>query len=212
MSYVLEVNPPLLGTGDAPAPFTGDVVDDDGDAADLSSFDGAVFVLRAPDGEEMLAGPAPIDQPTSTITYDLAEGDFDAPGLWQVTTKLVNGTTPTLTLSTFPIVVEALDGWTSLATARDQWRDAPADDALLWRLLNVARDQVTDFAPEPLPEPIPDRYAFAQLTQARNLWNATKSDPANAAIGDDGLLLRPFPLDWTVKRMIRPVRAKPVIA
>lgn len=124
-------------------------------------------------------------------------------------------------------------GWHTLDTARDQWRDAPSDDDTLQQLLDVARHQVTAYAPtytgEPgtstlaAPDPttgalqpvtaatVPADYRLAQLMQARNIWNAGRVDPASGGLGDDSFIMRPFPLDWMVKQIIRPKRALPWI-
>lgn len=62
---------------------------------------------------------------------------------------------------------------------------------------------------EPNPEQIPDRYALAQFTQAKNTWNAGRVD-ANGGIGDGGdFVMRPMPLDWHVKQILRPKRGRP---
>jgi hypothetical protein len=63
---------------------------------------------------------------------------------------------------------------------------------------------------EPIPRPHPN-LVLAQITQARNIWNAVKTDPATQGIGDEGFVIRPFPMDWTVKNLIRPLTAIPVV-
>lgn len=106
--------------------------------------------------------------------------------------------------------------WHDVATARDFWVDAPFDDDVLEELLEVAKQQVIAYAPT-LPEPeaeveedIPVNYRKAQLDQARNLWNATKVDPASGGSGDDTYVIRPFPLDWMIRQTLRPRRGVPV--
>lgn len=109
--------------------------------------------------------------------------------------------------------------WVTIDEARDRWRDAPGDDDYLQDLLDLAQQQVLEFGPARIattiaddPDAVPTNYRMAQLTQARNTWNAVKSDPLSQGIGDEGFVFRPFPMDWTVKQMIRPRRAKPVVA
>lgn len=123
----------------------------------------------------------------------------------------------------------ALTTWYTLDGIRRVWRDAPSDDAVLQELLDTAQEQVLEFDngatwrrttalntdPDGNPVLYPGDYpngvitsglALAHRTQTRNLWNANKVDPSNGAMGDDTFTVRPFPLDWTVKAMIRPKR------
>ena len=58
------------------------------------------------------------------------------------------------------------------------WADAPIENLETLRfILSTARDQVLADAPTPIPpqdwdlHPL-DRYVYAQLRQAENLWNA----------------------------------------
>lgn len=108
--------------------------------------------------------------------------------------------------------------WLTVEEARDMWRDAPYDDDELNLYLDVAKLQVIEYGPASTaaaiqedPTTVSDSYRLGQLMQARNLWNAAKMDP-NANIGaDQGFSFQPFPLDWTVKQLIRPKTGKPVI-
>lgn len=111
--------------------------------------------------------------------------------------------------------------WHDLVSARRMWRDAPADDETLQTLLNTAQQQVVAYAPityddtgavVPIdPNAVPVNYRQAQLMQARNMWNAGKVDPASAGMGDDTFAIRPFPLDWMVKQIIRPKTGVPIV-
>jgi hypothetical protein len=116
-------------------------------------------------------------------------------------------------LDAVPLVVHADDGWHTLPSARDEWRDAGRiTDRRLYVLLDIARTQVTDYAPQ-LPDGAlpPLAYREAQLMQARNLWNASRVDPSGGE-GADSFAVTPFPLDWTIKQLLRPKRARPVVA
>lgn len=96
------------------------------------------------------------------------------------------------------------------------WVDAPVQNVeLLGMLLSVARDQVLAFAPAPAPQPPeepvpdpPDRYVLAQLMQVRNLWNAGRVT-GDGETGAEGFTFRPYPLDNTIKAVIRPIDWKP---
>lgn len=102
------------------------------------------------------------------------------------------------------------------ARIKAAWPDAPIQNAeLLGMLLSVARLQVTTFAPAPAPippeEPVPDppdHYVLAQLMQVRNLWDAGRVT-GDGETGADGFTFRPYPLDNTIKAVIRPIDWKP---
>lgn len=137
---------------------------------------------------------------------------LDAAGVWLVQVTLV-GTAGSARLPGQRFLVEAAtpDGWYDTATTRAQWRDAPDDDVALWELLEVAKDQVLSYAGG-VGGPgfqVPPNLRKAQLMQARNIWNAAKVDASNGEIGEDTFAIRPFPLDWAVRQMIRPKRALP---
>ncbi len=85
-------------------------------------------------------------------------------------------------------------------------------------LLDAAREQVLAYAPalpaftpteETPAQPIPDRYALGQIRQAQNLWRASIVD-ASGGVGDgESFVIRPTPLDWHVKQILRPRRGAP---
>ncbi|WP_349902608.1 hypothetical protein [Parafrigoribacterium humi] len=97
------------------------------------------------------------------------------------------------------------------------WVDAPLDNLeVCAMLLNVAKTDVLDFAPDPadeddapdpLPDPpvIPERYVLAQLQQAINLWNAGRVS-SDGTSGMDTFTFTPRPLDKTIRKMIRPTK------
>ena len=106
-------------------------------------------------------------------------------------------------------------------TAQDRllaaWPDAPIEnEETLGFLLSVARDQVLAFAPAIPDAPetgtiapqVLDRYVYAQLQQAQNLWNAGRVAPTGD-LGDGGFSFTPRPLDKTIRQIIRPVDGKP---
>ncbi|WP_144719246.1 hypothetical protein [Agrococcus jejuensis] len=120
----------------------------------------------------------------------------------------------TQSLLPLPVIVEHEDGggWYTIAAARHDWSGAPSDDGRLHDLLVVARHQCLEYAPTLAADaPIPTRYRQAQLMQARNIWNASKTDPGATTLGPEGFAAPVFPLDWSVQQMLRPRRGKPVI-
>lgn len=103
--------------------------------------------------------------------------------------------------------------WHDITTARDEWVDAPLDDDVLTELLEVSQQQVLAYAPAlPVTDPpttdIPVNYRYGQLEQAKNLWNAARVD-ASGGDGDGSFVMRPHPLDWIIKQILRPRRAVP---
>lgn len=133
---------------------------------------------------------------------------LDEPGLYTLAVTLV-GTDVRERLAPVPIVVQEEDGWHTLDSANDEWSDSRSvDDARLFQLLELARQQVVAYAPalaEGARPPI--NYREGQRMQARNILNS-----ARAEAGEDGeFVLRPFPLDWMVKQILRPKSGVPVV-
>lgn len=90
------------------------------------------------------------------------------------------------------------------------WADAPIENVEVCALiLETAKDQVLAFAPSLAEgEPVPDRWVYAQLQQATNLWNAGRVS-TGSDVGVDQFTYTPRPLDKTVKSIIRPARGGP---
>lgn len=64
---------------------------------------------------------------------------------------------------------------------------------------------VVRWVADPAPgDGVPSRWVYAQLQQARNLWNAGRTT-GEGDVGPDGFVFRPYPLDKTIKQIIRPV-------
>ena len=99
-------------------------------------------------------------------------------------------------------------GWITLTEVRDQWSDAPLDNVELAALLDVAHDQCVAFAPVPKTALVPERYRRALVMQARALYRATLVGSGDS-IGLDGISVTVFPMDWTVKNLLRPKRGVP---
>lgn len=166
-------------------------------------FDTAVAELIAPNGlTETL--PAVIDGDDSTATLPL----LDQTGTYLVRVSVVEGNT-SLALPPVRIPVESAGtGWHTIDTARTDWQGGPpTEDHVLFDLLTIAREQVLAFAPaRDEADEIPTRYRQAQLMQARNTWNATVKNPRDDTQGFGDFAVPVFPLDWSVKRLIRPIR------
>jgi len=71
-------------------------------------------------------------------------------------------------------------------------------------LLAAARTQCEAFAPAlEEGEDVPENYRLAQALQARALYRSGIAGSGDQ-IGPDGLTVTVFPMDWTVKRLLRP--------
>lgn len=95
----------------------------------------------------------------------------------------------------------------ALATYWPGSADLSADD--LATLLTSAMVQCEEYAPDlDAPAIVPDNYRHAQALQARALFRAGIAG-SNDQIGMDGMSITVFPMDWTVKALLRPRRGKP---
>lgn len=90
------------------------------------------------------------------------------------------------------------------------WPDAPIENLeLCGFILETAKEQVIAYAPV-LAEGavVPNRWVYAQLQQAQNLWNAGRVS-TGGEVGVEGFNYTPRPLDKTIRGIIRPVDGKP---
>lgn len=116
------------------------------------------------------------------------------------------------TLPVVLFVVQVEDGWHTLESARREWLDAPALDDQLYGQLVAAKEQCLAFAPAlAVDAPVPMRYRQAQLMQTRNLWNSPKSDPNLGGFGGEDMPRTIFPMEWSVKNLLRPKRGVPLV-
>jgi hypothetical protein len=121
-------------------------------------------------------------------------------GIYRLVPRLIGR--GSVTLESVPIVIQEEDGWQTIESARLVWRDAPSEDEYLFRLLETARIQCEAFAPD-YEVPVPPNYRQAQLLQARALW-ASGNVSQNDSLGGEGMSVSVFPMDWTVKNLLRP--------
>jgi hypothetical protein len=186
------------------------------------SYDGTVVTFAWEGDLGTLTGSTPgptcvLNTSAGTVTVIWgATSPFTSAGIYDLEITLHGPNGAQLRLDPVPVVVEERTGWHSLASARAQWDGAPYEDAELFELLEVAKDQCEEFAPNaetrtwPPAGVVTANYRKAQLLQARNLWNSSLKDE-NDSIGGDGFSSRVFPMDWTVKNLLRPKRAVPVM-
>jgi len=182
--------------GDTPV-LTVELVDESGTPV---SLDGATGVTALLDGDAVTASISG-DEIVVTIESALTEGVR-----WLSLT--VASETEQVGADPAPLVVEAPNGWHSLASARAEWRDAPELDVQLYAVLEVAREQCVEYGPVRADgESIPFTWRQAQIMQARNVWNSAKTDPATSGLGGEDFVIRPFPMDQTIRLILRPKRA-----
>jgi hypothetical protein len=107
----------------------------------------------------------------------------------------------------FKFVVQEINGWLSLEMARAQWADAPLDDVFLAQILDAAKLQCIAYAPALAAGAlVPVNYLHAQLMQARALYQSVIANQQDN-VGVDGFQVRVFPLDFTIRALLRPKRA-----
>ncbi|KFD43150.1 hypothetical protein IU11_14000 [Cellulosimicrobium sp. MM] len=96
-----------------------------------------------------------------------------------------------------------LIGWVTFEEARAQWPDAPVDDDELGEYLLAAYDQCIAYSGYSVAAVAYSRHRRAQIMQARALWRAAEAGDNNG-LGPDGFTVTVFPMDWTVKSLLRP--------
>ena len=134
-----------------------------------------------------------------------AESAFTVAGIYRLRIRLTGtGGSQGIPDARF-VVQDPDDEWHTLDSIRDEWQDADyIPDVTLWGLLVMAKLQIVEFAPRLEDDvPVPSQYRDAQRIQARNIWNAAKVSP-DGGIGTDDFVIRPLPLDWHVKQILRP--------
>jgi hypothetical protein len=110
------------------------------------------------------------------------------------------------------VVEDTTSGWHTMASAREGWTDSrQLDDPLLFTYLDAARTAIEAYAPASALVSRPsESLRLAQLLQARSVWNVSKSDTGSSIDSEFGTIYV-RPLDSSVKALIRPKSAVPVI-
>ncbi|MDP4333556.1 hypothetical protein Q7F20_09245 [Curtobacterium sp. A7_M15] len=172
---------------------------------DFALFESTTATLIDPEGVSHDGLTASITNFQEEVHVTWPKGSLlDKPGLWMLRVDLTTTEGKTEHFPPYGIPVEQEDGWHTIDSLRDEWRDAPLDDAQLFVLMQSAKDQCETFAPA-LSGPVPLRYRQAQAMQTRALWNAGHTNQDQ--FGANGLTVTAFPMDWQVKNLLRPQRA-----
>lgn len=103
-----------------------------------------------------------------------------------------------------------LVGWVNQENVALFWPEADdLDPGVLASYLLAAYEQCVEFLPpvdlQPWPVPTPERFKQAQVMQARALYRSNVTGSGDA-LGGEGLTVTVFPMDWTVKNLLRPTR------
>lgn len=196
-----------LWVGDVPlSPTRADFVDETGNVVQISGYNSWSAYMLSPAGEVLgtLTGSEhgqhlEFTWPTTTI--------LETPGVHTIVVTFFDSLGVEVQAEPFKFIVQEIDGWLSLEQARAQWADAPLEDLFLFQLLDTAKAQCIEYAPAlPLGAVVPARYVQAQLTQARALYQSTIANQ-NDNVGIEGFAVRVFPLDFTIRAMLRPKKA-----
>lgn len=163
-----------------------------------------------------LYSPAGVD--LGTLTTTVADGHgihvawpttskFTAPGIYTLRSKFTVTNAELVSAEPLQIVVQQNNGWLTLEQARNLWADAPLDDVLLYQILDTAKTQCIAYAPVlGITDSVPITYVQAQLMQARAIFQSIIANQ-NDQVGVEGFQVRVFPLDFTIRAMLRPKRA-----
>lgn len=196
-----------LWIGDVPlSPTRADFVDEVGNPVAVGEFSSWEAYMLSPTGETL-----------GTLTGEDHGNHLDF--TWPTTTILETVGIHTIIITFFDLlgvevqcepfkfVVQEIDGWLTLETTRAQWADAPLDDVFLFQILDTAKEQCLAYAPALLlGAPIPQRYVQAELMQARAIYQSVIANQQDN-VGVDGFQVRVFPLDFTIRALLRPKRA-----
>lgn len=196
-----------LWVGDVPtSPTRADFVDETGNAVVISEYASWSAYMLSPTGEVL--GTLTGSEQGNHLNFTwLTTTILETPGVHTIVVTFFDANGVEVQAEPWKFIVQEIDGWLSLEQARAQWADAPLDDVFLFQLLDTAKEQCLAYAPALLlGAPVPARYLQAQLTQARALYQSTIANQADN-VGIEGFTVRVFPLDFTIRAMLRPKRA-----
>lgn len=207
MAIIPVIDLGSLWVGDVPvSPTRADFVDEVGAPVTISGYASWSAYMLSPTGETLgtLTGSEQgnhLDFTWYTTTI------LEIPGVHTIVITFFDDLGVELQCEPFKFVVQEIDGWLSLEMARAQWADAPLDDVFLAQILDAAKLQCIAYAPAlAVGAVVPVNYLHAQLMQARALYQSVIANQQDN-IGVDGFQVRVFPLDFTIRALLRPKRA-----
>lgn len=208
MALFAEIQLSRLWVGDVPtSPTRADFYDENGDPVHIQDFSSWSAYMLSPTGEVL--GTLSGSEHGQHLEFVWPEVTIlETPGVHTIVVTFFDAQGVELQAEPWPFVVQDIDGWLTLDRARLDWPDAPLDDILLHRILTAAKEQCEAYAPflGAPPVVIPARYVQAQAMQARALYQSIIANQ-NDTVGVDGFAVRVFPLDFTIRALLRPKRA-----
>lgn len=196
-----------LWVGDVPlSPTRADFVDEVGNPVQITDYSGWTATMYSPKNVQLgqLTGTGhgqhlEFTWPTTSI--------LEESGAHTIVIIFTDPLGVSVQCEPFKFVVQDRDGWLSLEMARAQWSDAPLDDVFLAQILDAAKVQCVAYAPVlAVDAVIPVNYLHAQLMQSRALYQSVVASQQDN-IGVEGFQVRVFPLDFTIRALLRPKKA-----
>lgn len=207
MAIIPVIDLGSLWVGDVPqSPTRADFIDEVGAPVAIQEFSSWEAYMLSP--EMTVLGTLTGDEHGNHLEFTWYETTIlDTPGVYQIIVTFFDSLGVEIQCEPFKFVVQELNGWLSLEMARAQWADAPLDDVFLAQILDAAKLQCIAYAPALAAGAlVPVNYLHAQLMQARALYQSVIANQQDN-VGVDGFQVRVFPLDFTIRALLRPKRA-----
>lgn len=196
-----------LWVGDVPtSPTRADFIDEVGNQVEIQGFDSWEAYMLSPVGEVL--GTLTGTEHGNHLEFTWYETTIlEIPGIHTIVITFFDPLGVEIQCEPWKFVVQDIDGWLTLEQARLQWSDAPLDDVFLYQILDTAKTQCVAYAPAlPLGATVPIAYVQAQLLQARAIFQSVIANQQDS-VGVEGFQVRVFPLDFTIRAMLRPKKA-----
>lgn len=184
------------------SPMRWDFIDETGNPVAIGDFDTWSVKLYNP-AHEVIGTMNGVPQGNHLSLTFGAPSLATVAGVYSLQFIFVDG--GTITAEPYEFLVQESTGWLTLEAARSQWADAPVDDIFLWQILESAKNACISYAPS-FTDGVPLHYVQAQLMQARAIYQSVIANQQDN-IGVDGFQVRVFPLDFTIRALLRPKRA-----
>lgn len=196
-----------LWIGDVPvSPTRADFVDEAGNPVPVGEYASWTAVMYGPTNT-LLGSLAGSDHGNHLDFTWPDETILTAEGIHTIVIKFFDAEGVTVQCEPWKFVVQKRASWLSLEQARGQWADAPLDDVFLYQILDSAKTQCIEYAPALASNAvIPTNYLQAQVMQARALYQSVIANQ-NDNVGIEGFAVRVFPLDFTIRALLRPKKA-----
>ncbi len=196
-----------LWIGDVPvSPTRADFVDEAGNTVQISGYASWTAMMYGP--TNTLLGTLTGSGHGQHLEFTWPEETIlTAEGIHTIIIKFFDTDGVVIQCEPWKFVVQKRASWLSLEQARAQWADAPLDDIFLYQILDSAKTQCIEYAPALATNAvIPLNYLQAQVMQARALYQSVIANQ-NDQVGIEGFAVRVFPLDFTIRALLRPKKA-----